>query len=98
MRVGLLTLHSQLNYGGVLQAWAGQCALEGLGHEVCVLDRWLDPRNLTLLGPFGALSRATVRSALCEGLAYGQAGAFARRHWRTIRFVRGRLRLSPFHF
>lgn len=38
MRVGLLTLHSQLNYGGVLQAWAGQCALEGLGHEVCVLD------------------------------------------------------------
>ena len=50
------------------------------------------------MGPFGALSRATVRSALCEGLAYGQAGAFARRQWRTIRFVRGRLRLSPFHF
>lgn len=98
MRVGLLTLHLQLNYGGVLQAWAGQCALEGLGHEVCVLDRWLDPRNLTLLGPFGAVRSAAVRNLLCEALAYGQFGAFLLRHWRTIRFVRRRFRLSPYHF
>ena len=34
MKLGILTFHSQLNYGGVLQCWALQTALEKLGHEV----------------------------------------------------------------
>ena len=29
MRIGILTFHSQLNYGGVLQAWALREALAG---------------------------------------------------------------------
>ena len=28
MKIGILTFHSQLNYGGVLQCWALQTALE----------------------------------------------------------------------
>ena len=47
MKIGILTFHSQLNYGGVLQCWALQTALEDLGHEVVVIDRWFDDvRNI----------------------------------------------------
>ena len=38
MRIGILTFHSQLNYGGVLQCWALKKALEDMGHEAVVLD------------------------------------------------------------
>lgn len=48
MKIGILTFHSQLNYGGVLQCWALQTALERLGHEAVVVDRWLDKGNTKL--------------------------------------------------
>lgn len=38
MKIGILTFHSQLNYGGVLQCWAQKMALEGVGRGV-VVDR-----------------------------------------------------------
>lgn len=38
MRIGILTFHYSCNYGGVLQAYALQCALEELGHNVQVID------------------------------------------------------------
>ena len=50
MKIAILTFHSQLNYGGVLQCWALQEAITKLGHDVKVLDRWLDPKNETLNG------------------------------------------------
>ena len=31
MKIGILTFHSQLNYGGVLQCWALKTVLEGMG-------------------------------------------------------------------
>ena len=41
MRIGILTFHSQLNYGGVLQAYALQESLKLLGHSVVILDKHL---------------------------------------------------------
>ncbi len=38
MKVGLLTFHSAQNYGAVLQAYATQEVLKGLGHEIQVID------------------------------------------------------------
>ncbi len=98
MKVGILTLHSQLNYGGVLQAFALQTALEQMGHKVVVIDRWWTPRNESLRGPFAGMPlRAWVRWGL-RGLAgCGQFGS-AVRHLRTMRFVRKRLHLTPYHF
>lgn len=55
MKIGILTLHSQLNYGGVLQCWALQIALERMGHEVVVLDRWLDRKNAHLTRGYNQL-------------------------------------------
>lgn len=48
MKIGILTFHSQHNYGGVLQCWALQPAFERLGHEAAVIDRWLDKGNTKL--------------------------------------------------
>ena len=38
MRIGILTFHCAINYGAVLQAYALQEYLKGLGHDVYVLD------------------------------------------------------------
>ena len=37
MRIGILTLPLNQNYGGILQAYALQTVLERLGHEVRVV-------------------------------------------------------------
>lgn len=38
MRIGILTLPLHTNYGGILQAYALQTVLEGMGHKVVVFD------------------------------------------------------------
>lgn len=38
MRIGILTLPLHTNYGGILQAYALQHALQSMGHEVIVID------------------------------------------------------------
>lgn len=99
MRLGILTFHSQLNYGGVLQCWALQTALEKMGHKVVVLDLWRTPGNRALLGPFGSLSFKQWLKLIARSLLKGSRDfSAAVRHWRTIRFVRSKLHLTPFHF
>lgn len=39
MKIGILTLPFNTNYGGILQAYALQTVLECMGHEVCVIDK-----------------------------------------------------------
>lgn len=98
MRVGILTFHAQLNYGGVLQAFALQTALERMGHEVVMVDRWLSAGNVALRGPFAGMPvRSWVRWLERGVMGCGTFG-LAVRHWRTMRFVRKRLRLTPYHF
>ncbi len=97
-RVGILTFHSQLNYGGVLQAWALQEALRGLGCDVRVIDRWFNAENATLLGQLAFHSLGTYLSivqAICLGCA--KIAEFQRRK-RTERFIHDRLHLTPYHF
>lgn len=38
MRIGVLTLHNAINYGSVLQTYATQHLLEGMGHDVEIID------------------------------------------------------------
>ena len=99
MRIGILTFHSQLNYGGVLQCWALQTALEKMGHEVVVLDLWRTFGNRALLGPFGSLSFKQWLKLIARSLVKGSLDfSSAIRYWRTIRFVRTKLHLTRFHF
>ena len=51
MSIGILTFHSQLNYGGVLPALALRKVVETLsGKATEVITLWHDPRNTALLG------------------------------------------------
>lgn len=49
MKVGVLTLHRQTNYGGVLQAFAGKYFLESLGHEVRFVKMEAETRQRSFL-------------------------------------------------
>lgn len=42
MKIGILTYHRTLNYGGCLQALATRKTLEKMGHEVYYVDYWPD--------------------------------------------------------
>lgn len=97
MKLGILTFHSQLNYGGVLQCWALMTALEGMGHEVVVVDRWMSPDNRMLDGPFGhAGFKGWCVIALKSLLGCG-TWRLLLRHWRTRQFVKS-LGLTAYHF
>lgn len=97
MKIGILTFHSQLNYGGVLQAYAMQMALQEMGHDAVVIDRWLDEHNGHLFGPFLNNWKGWI-DTLPRGFA--GTGKFGRlfRHWHTICFIRQKLNLTSYHF
>ena len=97
MKIGILTFHSQLNYGGVLQCWALQTALEKLGHDVVVIDRWQDKNNSWLEKGYDEYSmfqwiKFLVRSAMGLGNIHQWL-----RVRRTKRFFAAHLRLTPYH-
>lgn len=98
MKIGILTFHSQLNYGGVLQALASQEALRAMGYEAVVIDRWLDERNEHLVGSYPFLSlKAKLKYFLHKVFL---TGIFSRqrRNLKTIRFLQTKLNLTPYHF
>lgn len=98
MKVGTLTLHSQLNYGGVLQAFALQTRLRMCGYEVKIIDRWMDVSNVSLLTPLRAGSlRQRLRFA---GRMFSCFGVLQRllRSRRTMSFLADRITLTDCHF
>lgn len=48
MRIAILTLPLNTNYGGILQAYALQTVLERTGHEACLIERRWRPARLPL--------------------------------------------------
>lgn len=98
MRLGILTFHLQLNYGGVLQALALQLALAEHGYDVCVVDRWLTREREHLRGNFASPNRRVrYREWLSLALGMGAFGTWVRCR-RTQRFIQERFRLTAEHF
>lgn len=99
MKIGILTFHSQLNYGGVLQSWALQTALEHLGHDVVVIDRWLDRSNSRLRGvPFSQITlRGKVGLIFRYILGFGE-NCIRQRRRKTERFLTTNLNLTAYSF
>lgn len=98
MKIGILTFHSQLNYGGVLQCWALQTVLEKLGHEVVVIDREFEHQIRSCMAVFkGWGMKHWVRFAI--GLLRPSPGCLrVLRYLRTVRFARNKLHLTPYSF
>lgn len=98
MRLGILTLHSQLNYGGVLQAFALCQALNRQGYDTGTVDRWTTPSNVALRGPWSIGDvKASIEEALRTLLCLGDGTRMIRRR-RTRRFIKRWLRLTKEHF
>ena len=98
MKIGLLTFHSQLNYGGVLQCWALQTALEQMGHEIVVIDRWLeDWRNIHDMVYDRMGWRQWAKFWIRSFLGLGDKNPWLRVQ-RTKRFITRHLHLTPYHF
>ena len=90
MKIGILTLHSQINYGGVLQAYALQKHLRDNGYDAEVIDYWLTPSNGDLLGFWLSASKPLWYRIIrfpywC--IRDGFVLAEIRRRRRTIRFI-----------
>lgn len=98
MKIGILTFHSQLNYGGVLQCWALQNALEKMGHEVVVIDRWFDKENSQLEGNYKKWGwKQWLIFGIQSLLGLGNLNGWLR-VTRTKRFIRKYLNLTSYHF
>ncbi len=98
MKIGALTFHSQQNYGGILQAYALQEVLNGMGHHSEIIDYWLDEKNTQLLGH--SLSTSTgikrkIKYILLRLLTLNtHRNAEKVRSARTIKFLKEYIPLS----
>lgn len=81
MRIGILTLPLHTNYGGILQAYALQTVLNGMGHEARVLDKAhhipVSKGKMALLFPYRAYRKFILKK---------NEGVF--REWARSRFFR----------
>lgn len=98
MKIGILTFHSQLNYGGVLQCWALQTVLERMGHEVVVIDREFEHQIRSIKGIFKDWSVKEFIKFLVKLVALRPDALRVFRYARTVSFVRKHLHLTPYSF
>ena len=98
MKIGILTFHSQINYGGVLQCWALQTALQNLGHDVVVVDRWLSQGNEALKGASQHWGIKGWVKFIVRGMLGLGDWRLLRRHRKTARFIKKNLKLTSYHF
>ena len=98
MKIGILTFHSQLNYGGVLQCWALQTALEKLGHEVVVIDREFEHQIRSYSAIFARWSIRRWVKFLAKLLLLRPDALRVVRYIKTVQFVREHLNLSTYSF
>ena len=98
MKIGILTFHSQLNYGGVLQCWALKTVLERMGNEVVVIDRWLDKENSRLERSYNRWKwRQWLRFWIRSLFGLDDFNGWLRVN-RTKKFIKKQLNLTSYHF
>jgi len=86
--VGILTFHRALNYGAVLQAYALQCCLKGMGAECDVIDYRCD----FLERGYGALHLGTGSPRdIVSGMAHAPERIMKHRRFREFRDAHLRL-------
>jgi len=98
MKIGILTFHSQLNYGGVLQCWALQTVFEKMGHEVVVIDRWLHADNRYLECGFNKCQIGFWVKFILRAMIGMGDWARLQRVRKTKGFLKTYLNLTPYHF
>lgn len=98
MRIGILTYHDEVNYGSLLQTYAMQTALEDLGYDALVIDRWFEPRQNRIYGILHVRSLRARLNWLTRAIWGTGTWALFLRQWRSRQFIRQHLKLTPYHF
>jgi len=98
MKIGILTFHSQLNYGGVLQCWALQTVLEKMGHEVVVIDREFEHQIRSIWAIFKDWSAIDWLKFIIKLILLKPSGLRIFRYINTVKFVRHNIHLTPYSF
>jgi len=96
-KASILTLHNQVNYGGVLQAFALQRFLFAEGIPSEIVDYWCTKHNKALTGGYLNSELPSWYRFCCLALTYFRNGFLIddmRRRKRTILFIRNKLVLS----
>ena len=90
MRIGILTFHCAHNYGAVLQCYALQEALKGMGHDVEIIDyqpeflltpyKIFNTKRYKSNNPF-KIAKKTLREVLVARMRIKRYSAF--QHFRS---------------
>lgn len=97
MKIGILTFHSQINYGGVLQCFALQEVLRLMGYEAVVIDRWFSTDHEELY-PQKDNSPIIILKHMVRDMLFCGDSARYRRYVKTQRFINRYLKLTPYSF
>ncbi len=98
MRIGILTFHSQLNYGGILQCWALQTAIEKLGYEVVVIDREFEHQIKSIKAIFHGWSIIRWVKYFIKLILKRPDALRIIRYMKTVKFVQKNLHLTSYSF
>jgi hypothetical protein len=98
MVVGILTVHSQINYGAILETYALQNILEKKGYKVVVLDRIMDKKTGPLLGAISNGGFLCWMRILVRGSIGLWDFAEIKRRIKSHLFIKKYLNLSSFKF
>lgn len=97
MKIGILTFHAQINYGGVLQCFALQEALKKLGHEPIIIDRWFSEDNSALNPHIDKSVKGVIKRLLRRLFGCGENERL-KRYKKTNSFIKQYLNLTPYSF
>lgn len=98
MNVGILTYHSEMNYGCTLQAFAMQEAYRELGHNPIIIDRYITPDNSLLLGHLAAKGiKSHILNIYLSIFSIGHTSNILRAI-KTLRFHKKYLHKTDFSF
>jgi len=98
LKVGILTYHSEMNYGCTLQAFAMQEAYKELGCDPIIIDRYITPDNRLLLGHFADFRVKNILHNIfyCIYSIGRMSNIF--RAFKTLRFHKKYLNKTPYSF
>lgn len=97
MKIGILTFHAQINYGGVLQCFALQEALKRLGHEPIIINRWFSEDNSALNPHIDKSVKGILKQLLRRLFCCGEKERLER-YKKTNNFINQYLKLTPYSF
>lgn len=98
LKIGILTYHSEMNYGCTLQAFAMQEAYKELGQLPVIIDRYITPDNRLLLGPLTDLRVSNLLSNVFYCIYnIGRVSNFLRAI-KTLRFHKKYLHKTKYSF